>query len=264
MKPVLLHWGRLPIKKNPSVSILIPTYRRPHLLPEIMQSCVLAAERYQGGVEVVVCNDDALTEYSCNHELFRIINRSIRISTVGLKRCYLWSQCRGEVVVYCDDDDVRGSNFINDMVGRMVWSSEGFGVYKTDRCISDTAAGGFAQASIDALWNYAISDSLLRFIGGVPVHNIALRRISAWMEGWKLTCERLPVPNVVFRRNEPDTYHISIECGTDKNMEIEPDLSDRRHIELVPQWSRDWDAVIESVDLSVVESSGSFRPEKKE
>ncbi len=101
----------------PLVSILIPTFRRPLLLAE----CVESARRqdYRGQLQVVVLNDDPTATLRAHDFLFTIINAPNRFATLGDKRNALMREVRGDIVQWWDDDDIALPDHVSRAVARL-------------------------------------------------------------------------------------------------------------------------------------------------
>lgn len=90
-------------RSNPCISIIIPTYNRPHLLPRAVKS---ALEQTIGDLEVIVVDDGSfepvvLPEYP----RVRIIRQSVNRGTAAARNAGA-KAARGHWICYLDDDDL--------------------------------------------------------------------------------------------------------------------------------------------------------------
>ncbi|MFP4123014.1 MAG: glycosyltransferase family 2 protein [Coleofasciculus sp.] len=89
-------------RSNPCISIIIPTYNRPHLLPRAVKS---ALEQTIDDLEVIVVDDGSsepvvLPEYP----RLRIIRQSVNRGTAAARNAGA-KAARGSYITYLDDDD---------------------------------------------------------------------------------------------------------------------------------------------------------------
>lgn len=106
----------------PLVSILIPTFRRPLMLAE----CVESARRqdYRGQLQLVVVNDDPSTTLRMHDYPCDIINSPTRFPTLGDKRNRLMREVRGDIVQWWDDDDIALPDHVSRAVSRLTAGRE--------------------------------------------------------------------------------------------------------------------------------------------
>ncbi len=88
----------------PGISVLVPTYGRTRLLPEIMES--FARQDYERKEMVILNDHPRQTLVYDGPESIRIINRSMRYATLGDKRNALLAEALHPIVTYWDDDDI--------------------------------------------------------------------------------------------------------------------------------------------------------------
>lgn len=107
----------------PSVSVQIITYNRPELLAQAVAQ--VAAQDYQGRLEVIVVDDSAATAQSIFHQHAGLldveyVHLSDRRYTIGEKRNLAVSKANGDIVCIWDDDDIFPIDRIRQQVSRMV------------------------------------------------------------------------------------------------------------------------------------------------
>ena len=88
----------------PFVSCYCPTYGRPRLLEEAIESFL--RQDYTGAKELVVLNDHVEQQLIFDHPEVRIINSGERIVPVARKFNECVDLCNGEVLFPWDDDDI--------------------------------------------------------------------------------------------------------------------------------------------------------------
>ena len=106
----------------PSVSIVIPTYRRPHLLRRCLEA-LLRQEYPSDRLDVVVVEDDGPGSAERVVNELRDADASIRLhyawvapSGPGAARNVGWRQARGEVIAFTDDDTVPDPRWVREGV----------------------------------------------------------------------------------------------------------------------------------------------------
>lgn len=87
-----------------SVSCLCPTYGRPHLLEEAIESFL--RQDYEGEKELVILNDMPDQKLVFDHPEVRIINILEEYEHVGEKRNHLLREAHNEIIFPWDDDDI--------------------------------------------------------------------------------------------------------------------------------------------------------------
>lgn len=218
------HWGR----RLPKASCLCPTYGRPHLIGEAVESFL--RQDYLGEKELIILNDhpDIPLELP-DLPGVKIINTSSRYPNLGEKRNALAALATGDVYFPWDDDDISLPHRLSSTLSQMKnchyfkpsdlwWWTGGTVEYK-----QGVAAHAMA----------AYSRSLFEMIGGYPAMNSGEdqeieRKIE--MTGYRKTA---PVGVAdcfyVYRMNQTDTYHISAhaygggwsECAAHVSQQLE-------------------------------------------
>jgi glycosyltransferase involved in cell wall biosynthesis len=86
----------------PEISVIIPTRNRPDLVRQAVESVLVA-----GGplVEVIVCDDASDEPASFDHPQVCVIRSSVNVGCSAARNMGL-AAARGNVVAFCDDDDV--------------------------------------------------------------------------------------------------------------------------------------------------------------
>ena len=86
------------------ISVLVLTYKRPHLLEEAVESFLRQEATVE--CEMVVINDNPEVDYVYNHNKVRIINHKERFSSISAKIEWGYKQCKYDYIYRLDDDDL--------------------------------------------------------------------------------------------------------------------------------------------------------------
>lgn len=86
------------------ISVLVLTYKRPHLLEEAVESFLRQEATVE--CEMVVINDNPEVDYVYNHNKVRIINHKERFSSISAKIEWGYKQCKHDYIYRLDDDDL--------------------------------------------------------------------------------------------------------------------------------------------------------------
>lgn len=89
------------------------TYGRVEYLEESLYSFL--NQDYDGERELVIVNDYPLQRLIFEHPLVRIINLDKTFEWLGNKENFATEQCRGEVIVQWDDDDMALPNHLSNV-----------------------------------------------------------------------------------------------------------------------------------------------------
>jgi glycosyltransferase involved in cell wall biosynthesis len=98
----------------PKVSCVCPTFARAYLLEEALESFL--RQDYQGGKELIICNDFPLQEFIFEHPEVKVINLPTRCPNLGSKRNVAYSYATGEYMLTWGDDDIHLPKRISRMV----------------------------------------------------------------------------------------------------------------------------------------------------
>ena len=108
------------IVKNPKVSIMIPTYKRPDILPDSISSAINQLGFYD--YEVVVVDNDANGEFDLEQIVFRYDSMRLRYfrNAENIGMFGNWNRCielaRGELVTILNDDDYLDPCWLNTLL----------------------------------------------------------------------------------------------------------------------------------------------------
>lgn len=80
------------------------TYGRSHLIVEILHSFLIQEDL--SDCEMVIVNDYPLQKLVFDHPKVRIFNLDTTFDTIGDKENFAIEQCKGDVIIVADDDDV--------------------------------------------------------------------------------------------------------------------------------------------------------------
>lgn len=90
----------------PSVSVVIPTYNRPQMMREALNSVL--SQSYRGNIEVIVVFDKSAPDLSveCSYvsRRVRVMKNSQTSGLAGARNTGILA-ARGDLVAFCDDDD---------------------------------------------------------------------------------------------------------------------------------------------------------------
>jgi glycosyltransferase involved in cell wall biosynthesis len=115
------------------------TYGRVEFLEESLHSFL--TQDYDGPKEMVIVNDYPLQKLIFDHPDVRIINLDYTFDNLGKKENFATEQCRGEIIMQWDDDDVampwhlkNVEKYFTDDVNILHWA---VGVYYNEPSITD-------------------------------------------------------------------------------------------------------------------------------
>ena len=86
------------------ISVLTLTYQRHHILEEAIHSFL--HQQYDGEREMVIINDSPEVEYRIDAPNVKVINLNVRLSSIGKKLEWGFTQCKGDWIYRLDDDDL--------------------------------------------------------------------------------------------------------------------------------------------------------------
>ncbi len=89
------------------------TYGRVSFLEESLYSFI--NQQYDGDCELVIVNDYPLQKLIFDHPKVRIINLDYTFDCLGKKENYATEQCKGDIIVQWDDDDMALPNHLNNV-----------------------------------------------------------------------------------------------------------------------------------------------------
>lgn len=141
------------------------TYGRVEFLEESLHSFLI--QEYDGEREMVIVNDCPFQKLIFDHPNVRIFNLSETFNTLGDKENFATEQCRGEVIMQWDDDDLALSNHLSNV---KKWFVEGSDLLHWHRAIFMNAPN---ISSITGVGNSGIvySKKIWREMGGYPLEN---------------------------------------------------------------------------------------------
>src|SRR5687768_4698192 len=204
----------------PSVSIIIATHSRPHLLPRAVESARLAG----ADVEVIVVDDastDETAEVCGNFSDVRYLRAEHNRQVAGARNLGLLAS-RGEYLCFLDDDDVRLPQSLNLQIEALAAEPEAAIVYG-QVLFSDQDGGidGASQPAVcpqgDVFWELMAGNFI--HCGSVLFRRTCLDRVGLLHEStpgvddwdlWVRLAEHYKVlameqPVVIFRRPTPDS-----------------------------------------------------------
>lgn len=241
----------------PYVSCFCPTYARPQLLEEAIESFL--NQDYTGKKELVILNDMPEQKLQYDHPEIRIVNSPVRISPLGKKFNECVNLCRGDVLFVWDDDDIY-------LPWRISYSIENMhdGIYHTRQAYFETGKNEFLEPGRNAYHaNLAIDKQLFTKIGGYL--EVDLRGIDIdLMQRLKVfeRSQELEEKNIfyIYRWSGSGSYHVSqwdeksggITPAADEYVKKKMASGECRAglIQLYPHWSRDWLALVKEAKKS--------------
>ncbi len=141
------------------------TYGRVEFLEESLHSFLI--QEYDGPKEMVIVNDYPLQKLIFDHPDVRIINLDYTFDTLGKKENFATEQCKGEVIMQWDDDDLAMPNHLSNVKKYFV---EGSDLLHWHKAIFMDAP---LIRSICGVGNSGIvySKKVWREMGGYPIEN---------------------------------------------------------------------------------------------
>lgn len=204
----------------PTVSIIIATHSRPHLLPRAVES----ARRAGTDVEVIVVDDastDETADVCRNFSDVRYVRAERNRKVAGARNLGLLAS-RGEYVCFLDDDDVRLPQSLNIQIEALASVPEAGFVYgQVLFSDQDGATEGCSQPAIcpqgDVFWELLAGNFI--HCGAAVFRRSCLARVGLLHEStpgvddwdlWVRIAENYTVvaveePVVIFRRPTPDS-----------------------------------------------------------
>jgi len=113
-------------KNKKMVSIFTPTYNRRRFIPNII-CCVLAQDYKAGEIEWVILDDgeDKIGDLVKHLKFVKYISYDKKLP-LGEKRNRGHEHCRGEFIIYMDDDDYYPPERVSHAVQMLEWSPDKF------------------------------------------------------------------------------------------------------------------------------------------
>jgi glycosyltransferase involved in cell wall biosynthesis len=147
------------------ISCKMITYGRVEYLEESLYSFL--NQDYDGERELVIVNDYPLQRLIFEHPLVRIINLDKTFEWLGNKENFATEQCRGEVIVQWDDDDMALPNHLSNVHKYFVDGSDLLHWHKAILMNAPNIQGvcGVGNSGI------VYSKKIWRQIGGYPFEN---------------------------------------------------------------------------------------------
>lgn len=141
------------------------TYGRVEFLEESLHSFLI--QEYDGPKEMVIVNDYPLQKLHFDHPDVRIINLDYTFSNLGDKENFATEQCRGEIIMQWDDDDMAMSNHLSNVSKYFV---EGTDLLHWHNAILMNAPDIQAVCGVGNS-GIVYSKKIWREMGGYPIEN---------------------------------------------------------------------------------------------
>lgn len=145
--------GDLENVKEPFFSVVVPTYKRPHLLKETIQSIVNQKE-FKFEYEIIVVDNEAGHEINENEKMLqelRIKNLYYYKNGENLGVCGNWNRCislaRSKWVIMCHDDDFLKHDCLQTMANII------------ERHKDDKKEVGYIRSSAESMYSEALQKS---------------------------------------------------------------------------------------------------------
>ena len=141
------------------------TYGRVEFLEESLHSFLI--QDYDGEREMVIVNDCPFQKLIFDHPNVRIFNLTETFNTLGDKENFATEQCRGEIVMQWDDDDIALPNHLQNV---KKWFVEGSDLLHWQKAIFMNIPN---IENISCVGNSGIvySKRIWREMGGYPLEN---------------------------------------------------------------------------------------------
>ncbi len=174
--PEPLRWLRSGKRDHPLVSVIIPTFNRPHLLKEAVQSVLDQTYR---NLEAIVVNDagvdvralvesygDPRLRYHSNH----------RRSGLASARNQALSLASGKYIAYLDDDDIYYPSHVETLVEALEGSDYKVAYADAFRTVQLKQGDEWVRCSKDLLYHYDFSRDLLFARNYIPILTVMHHR----------------------------------------------------------------------------------------
>lgn len=236
--------------KTPKISCYCPTYRRPDLLNESIQSFL--AQDYNGEKEMIILNDEPDQTLVFDHPQINIFNMGSRAPDIATKYNHAVSLCTGDIIAPWDDDDI----FLPHRLSTIAEQMRG-GVWFSDFMFTDNDPDKLTLTSGQMHNNHAMT--LAMFIRLGAYHDAPDNNGMACTYDWILTTMLRGmagsngfappaghhIPSYIYRKaTTPGPNHSDMisRKGTDHYAAHAEELKDFTHgtIMLSPHWSNHW------------------------
>lgn len=247
------------MRNLPKISAYCPTYRRPKLLEEAVQSFLM--QDYAGEKELIILNDEPEQTLVFEHPQVKVYNMKVRSPDIASKYNYAMSLCTGDICLPWDDDDICLPHRL-----RVIAERQLNGCWYSDFMFTDPEDGKLTFTTGLAHNNHAFTKDI--FIRAGAYHdreelvydfrfNHLMRKLHP--ENAKLPPDR-NMPSYIYRKNSTDGPNHSNHIGRDRENHYQ-NYSDalpiitRGTIRLSPKWTRDW--------MGMAAKEWNSRPEPK-
>ena len=226
------------------ISAICPTFRRPELLEEAIQSFLV--QDYAGEKELIIVNDEKEQKLVFDHPQVKIINLNERAPALSDKYNYAVSLTTGDMIVPWDDDDIylphRLTTIANNTFGGMWYSDYMF----TDRTPDElTLTKGMIHC------NHAYSAKMfIQFCAYQdkthrPFDFAVIRKLRIARDGCPQPRTDTAFPSYIYRKNSVESINHSSLFNQDHDIQNEEYLEKcalgrTGEIVLMPHWKRDW------------------------
>lgn len=242
------------------ISCYCPTFRRPHLLEEALQSFLL--QDYAGEKELVILNDEPEQTLRFDHPQVRILNVSKRITSLPEKYNIAAGKCSGQLLVPWDDDDI----YLPHRLSAIATTASAGGWY-TDDLLFDSDPDGATPVKGIVHCNHAWTPGLLIACGAY--HDANGQASFDWILANQARSRIGPIrtkaaPSYIYRKHHGSRNHSRRETWNESDhdaafVEGNP-LVLRGEIFLRPQWTRDWMAYAEAAKGRPVKKINELDP----
>ena len=244
-----------------SLSILVPTYGRTHLLAECVESFM--RQRTDVRMEMIVLNDhqeQQLVMAEQSERTVLVVNALTRFADLGTKRNALLGMAAYDWVWYWDDDDVYLPTAVDRMAALIerlpdvsrIKPGMRFRAARDSHCWQ---LDGQALALRDSgpMWSMAVERSALRELGGfAPMDRMQdvdmFRRVIA--KGWLRAEGNTPGMPACMHRTSAQPRATGVASAADYAAAIgvlmDKGLEPRGDVVIAPIWSDDYEAMAEA------------------
>ena len=226
------------------ISAICPTFRRPELLEEALQSFLM--QDYAGEKELIILNDEKEQAIKFDHPQVKIVNFKERSPSLADKYNYAASLATGDMITPWDDDDIFLPNRM-----RVIAENTIGGMWYSDYMYTDRTDGELAVSKGRVHTNSAFSARMFIQFGAYQEkpHRAfdfgMMRKLRMTRDGIGVPRNDNAIPSFIYRKCSINVPHHSGLYNEDPKVQDEEflqltELTKTGDIQLSPHWDRDW------------------------
>jgi len=226
------------------ISAICPTFRRPELLEEAIQSFLM--QDYAGEKELIIVNDEKEQTLVFDHPQVKIFNLNERAPSLADKYNYAVSLASGDMITPWDDDDIYLPNRLTTIANNTFG-----GMWYSDYMFTDRVEGELALTTGKIHVNCAYSARMfIQFCAYQDKPNrtfdfVMLNKLRATRKNCGQPLNDTAYPSFIYRKcsiksvNHSSLFNPDAEVQNAEYLE-KCALSKTGEIVLMPHWKRDW------------------------